>query len=73
MQHDYYLWLCFSDKGVIYLNGKLPLNNVEYILKQYHKCKDFECHYVNEETILIALKSFLEDCFGLEYTGVLYE
>lgn len=73
MQHGYYLWLCFTDKGVIYFSGKLPLKNVEYILKQHHKCKDFECHYVNEETILIALQSFLEDCFGLEHTGVLYE
>lgn len=73
MQHDYYLWLCFTDKGVRYFSGKLPLNNVEYILKQYYKCKDFECHYVDEETILIALKSFLENCFRLEYTGVLYE
>lgn len=73
MKHDYYLWLCFTDKGIIYFNGKQSLKEVEYILKQYHKCKDYECHYVNEETILIALQSYLEDCFGLEYIGGLYE
>ena len=43
MQHDYYLWLCFTDRGIIYFNGKQSLKNVEYILKEYHKCKDYEC------------------------------
>lgn len=73
MQHDCHLWICFTDKGVKYFSGQLPLKNVGYILDQYYKCKDFECHYVDEETISIALKSFFEDCFELEYTGELYE
>lgn len=67
MEYDYYLWLCFTDKGIIYFNGKQSLKEVEYILRQYHKCKDFEIHLIDSDTYLFFLKNYLEDCLQLEY------
>lgn len=72
MENDYYLWLCFTDRGIVYFNGNTKLDFIQKLFLLQGIC-NFECHYVNDDAILCILQSYLEDCFGLEYIGGLYE
>lgn len=66
---DEFIWLCFTDRGIVYFEGNIRLSFIENLFK-LQSIKNYECHYVNNETTLIALQSYMEDCFGIEYNGV---
>lgn len=66
------VWLCITDKGITYFPISFKLKEVNQILNNLG-CKNYECHYADNETILPIISYYLEDCYGLEYMGVDYE
>lgn len=73
MQHDYYLWLAFTDKyGFITFDGNYSCDYVQSLLKLYG-CKNYELHLADNDTIMFFLYNYLEDCLQLEYEGIINE